>query len=307
MNIIIYPGTENLKSPNERMFRTPLFDYNFTFMKNTDISSLQETFKEKVNEIKSIIILLDDYGFFINHNIDFILSNKTIKFYIHENDIHYLYGRRLSIAKRYKNLRDKLIDNNHIFILAYYWYHYKKIYNINHNNVICFPRFVLNKNILYVNPNPNMKILLSGALSSAYPMRRYLKNLNNPNVEILCKSQVIRGDDYISYLNTYLCAFSCCSNNNTPYIVNKFFEIPAAGCLLLAYDEYVQNALKEIGFIDMVNYISCDKHNIVKKIEYICNEDNLEEINKIRLNGYQLVTHNHTIKNRYDLLEQIVN
>ena len=36
------------------------------------------------------------------------------------------------------------------------------------------------------------------------------------------------------------------SNNNTPYIVNKFFEIPAAGCLLLAYDEYVQDALKEL-------------------------------------------------------------
>jgi hypothetical protein len=44
MNIIIYPGTENLKSNNERMFGTPLFDYNFTFMKNTDISSLQESF-----------------------------------------------------------------------------------------------------------------------------------------------------------------------------------------------------------------------------------------------------------------------
>ena len=306
MNIIIYPGTENL-NVNERQFATPLFDYNFTFMKDNDISSLQETFQEKVNEIKSITILLDDYGFFINHNLDFILSNKTIKFYIHENDIHYLHGRRLNIAKRYKSLRDKLIDNNHIFILAYYWYHYKKIYNIDPNNVICFPKFVLNTNILYVNPNPKMKVLLSGALSSAYPMRRYLKDLNNPNVEILGKSQNIRGDDYISYLNTYLCAFSCCSNKNTPYIVNKFFEIPAAGCLLLAYDEYVQNALKEIGFIDMVNYISCDKRNIVKKIEYIFNEDNLEEINKIRLNGYQLITNNHTIKNRYDLLEQIVN
>ena len=95
-------------------------------------------------------------------------------------------------------------------------------------------------------------------------------------------------------------------NNNTPYIVNKFFEIPAAGCLLLAYDEYVQDALKEIGFIDMVNYISCDKQNIEEKIKYICNKDNLEEINKIRLNGFNLITNNHTIKNRYELLEKLV-
>ena len=43
MNIIIYPGTENL-NVNERQFATPLFDYNFTFMKDNDISSLQETY-----------------------------------------------------------------------------------------------------------------------------------------------------------------------------------------------------------------------------------------------------------------------
>lgn len=304
MNIIIYPGSEKL-NVNERMFATPFFHYNFTFMKDRDISSLEETFQEKVNEIKSIIILLDNYGTFIEKNLDFIFSNKTITFYIHENDIHYLPSKP-GAAKRYKSLRDKLTDNNHIFILAYYWYHYKKVFNINSKNIICFPKFVLTKNILQVNPTPKMKVLLSGAINLTYPMRQYLKNLNNPNVEILNGSQNIRGDDYIQYLNTYLCAFSCCSNNNTPYIVNKFFEIPAAGCLLLAYDEYVQDALKDIGFIDMVNYISCDKHNIVKKIEYICNEDNLEEMNKIRLNGYQLITNNHTIKNRYDLLEKLV-
>ncbi len=40
MNIIIYPGSEKL-NVNERMYATPLFDYNFTFMKDRDISSLQ--------------------------------------------------------------------------------------------------------------------------------------------------------------------------------------------------------------------------------------------------------------------------
>lgn len=304
MNIIIYPGSVEL-NVNEKMFSEPLFDYNFTFIKDNDISSLDEKFKEKVNDIKSIIILLDNYGTFIEKNLDFIIRNKTIKFYIHENDINYLPSKP-GAAKRYKSLRDKLIDNNHIFILAYYWYHYKKIFNIQTNNVICFPRFVLTKNILYLNSNPKMKVLLSGGKSSHYPMRRYLNNLNNPHVEVLDHSQNIRGDDYIKYLNTYLCAFSCCLHINTPYIVNKFFEIPAAGCLLLAYDEFVKDALTEIGFIDMVNYISCDKENIEERIGYICNKDNLDEINNIRLNGYNLVRTNHSIKNRYGLLEKLV-
>ena len=34
------------------------------------------------NKIKSIIILLDNYGIFVSNNIDFILNNKMIKFYI---------------------------------------------------------------------------------------------------------------------------------------------------------------------------------------------------------------------------------
>lgn len=35
-------------------------------------------------------------------------------------------------------------------------------------------------------------------------------------------------------------------DKNTPYIINKFFEIPASGSLLLAYDEWVKDGLKEI-------------------------------------------------------------
>ena len=304
MNIIIYPGSKEL-NVNERQIATPLFDYNFIFMTDQEISSLKEIFQDKVNEIKSIIILLDNYGKFIEKNIDFILNNKTIKFYIHENDIHYLTSKP-SAAQRYKKLRDKLKYNSHIFILAYYWYHYKKIYDINPNNVICFPKFVLTKNILEINFNAKMKVLLSGSISGVYPMRRYLRKLNHPDVELLDHSQNIRGDHYIKYLNSYICAFTCCSNINTPYIVNKFFEIPAAGCLLLAYDEHVKDAMKEIGFIDNVNYISCNKENLKYKIEYICNKKNLEKINIIRLNGFKLITSEHTIKNRYDLLLKIV-
>lgn len=304
MNIIIYPGSKEL-NVNERMFGTPLFNYNFIFIKETDCSSLEEQFSKNINKIKSIIILLDNYGTFIPGNIDFIIKNKHINFYMHECDIHYLPGRVKS-QKRYKMLRDKLKYNSHIFILAYYWYHYKKIYDINPNNVICFPKFVLTKNILEINYNAKMKVLLSGSISGVYPMRRYLRKLNHPDVELLDHSQNIRGDDYIKYLNSYICAFTCCSNINTPYIVNKFFEIPAAGCLLLAYDEHVKDAMKEIGFIDNVNYISCNKENLKYKIEYICNIRNLKKINTIRLNGFKLITSEHTIKNRYDLLQKIV-
>jgi hypothetical protein len=46
---------------------------------------------------------------------------------------------------------------------------------------------------------------------------------------------------------------------------------------LLAYDELVN-----LGFIDVVNYISCSLTNMQEKIAYILYPNNLEEINKIR-------------------------
>ena len=306
MKIIIYPGSNELNelNVNKKMFSKPLFNYNFIFIKDTNISSLEEMFKENINKIKSIIILIDDGGKFISNNISFILKNKNINFFIHENDIHY-NKKKPEMFERYKKLRDNLINNDHIFILSCYWYYYKKVYNINPNNLICFPKFVFTENILQVNDNPIMKVLLSGSMNGNYPMRRYLKNLNNPNVDILKHTSNIYGDDYIKYLSNYICAFTCCACVYTPYIINKFFEIPAAGCLLLAYDEYVKNELKELGFIDNVNYISCNQKNVNDKIEYICNSDNYEIINKIRINGFYFVKNNHTIENRYKLLEKI--
>jgi hypothetical protein len=72
------------------------------------------------------------------------------------------------------------------------------------------------------------------------------------------------------------------------------------------YDEHVKEYLKELGFQDGYNYISCNYNNIIEKINYICDINNIDEINKIRLNGYNLVLNNHTEKNRYNLINNLI-
>lgn len=303
MNILIYPACENMTTV-EKFCSNPPLNYNFTYVKDTDIQSLDITFGEKINDINSFVIFKDDYGKFIEQNITFILNNKHIMFFIQEVDIHYIRSKN-NAYNRYLLLRLNLIDNPHIFILASAWYLYKKLYSIHSRNLIAFPFSVSTERLLEPSSSPIMKVLLSGSTSGSYPMRRYLKKLQSPLVDVLTHDLNIRGDEYLKYLNKYVCAFVCCLNHTTPYIVNKFFEIPGVGCLLLAYDEFVKDGLKEIGFIDGVNYISCNKHNILDKIDYICNEANLTEINKIRINGYNLVKDNHTRQHRYELLEQL--
>ena len=307
MNIIIYPDPNKNLNVNEKNFiNVPsYFGNNYKCIKDTDIVSLKiftNQIKEKINVI---IILLDNYATFIYKNIYFIFNNKNIKFFILENDIHYLKSKP-DTYKRYNSFRSKIKENNHIYILAHYWYHYLKIFNINNSRVIKFPKFILKENIEnigLINDVPIRKILLSGSTTSHYPMRRYLKSLNHPKIEVLSHNDNIYGNDYLKYLKNFICAFCCCLNNHTPYIIKKFFEIPLSGCLLLAYDEFVKDELKEIGFIDGENYISCNKKNILNKINWICDYKNKKEVDRIRFNGNRLVINNHTEENRYNIIK----
>lgn len=307
VNIIIHPSPNKKLNVNEMCFSKPygFENTNSILIKDLDIPLISEWYKKFNKPIKSIVILIDKYGIFIENNIDFILGHKEITFYIHENDIHYVADKKPAYA-RYMLLRSQLEFNTHINILAYYWYHYKNVYKINPKNLICFPRFVFKENILSFNENPIKKILLSGAISKYYPQRRFLKNLNNPNVDVLSRNKGICGSDYNKYLNKYICGFACCSIKNTPYLVGKFFEIPAAGCLLLAFDEYIKEPMKELGFIDGENYISCNQANMVEKINYICDEKNINAINKIRKNGQRLIKERHSDKHRYELINTLI-
>lgn len=306
MNIVVYPDVDKELNPNERMFsKLPINDFpNLKFIDQSQITTLEKSMLN-FKDINSITILLDNYGTFIATNIDYILSHTHIKFFIHENDIHYLKSKNKSFS-RYMLLRDKLKTNPHINILAYYWYDYQRRYNINENNLVCFPKFIREIKYSEINSKPIPKVVLSGSCTSSYPMRKYLRSIEHPNLVKISHTDNIYGEEYYQFLHNHLAAFTCCLNKDTPYIINKFFEIPSLGCLLLAYDEHVRKFLDELGFIDNENYISCTKNNVIQKIEWICDPDNIDKVNKIRLAGYQLIKSRHTLKHRLMYLNQLV-
>jgi hypothetical protein len=307
-HIFIYPSKNKILNVNETQFITvpELINRNDCIcVDDLSVGKLYDLYSKYENNIKSIIILLDNYGKFIYSNLDFIKSHPEINFYIHENDIHKLESKPDAFM-RYFALRSILQSLNNVYILAYYWYHYSSLYSIQKDNLICFPRFIKEINATDMNMDIIPRVLLSGSISRNYPMRSYLANLGNPNVDILKRNAGIYGKDYLTYLKKYVCCFTCCSNSSTPYIINKFFEIPFTGSLLLAYDEFVKKPLKSLGFIDQENYISCDRENIKQKISWICDIQNREEVNRIRKNGYELVRQKHTDKIRFqDLLNLI--
>lgn len=151
------------------------------------------------------------------------------------------------------------------------------------------------------NDNPINKILVSGALNKdVYPMRDYLLSIKNKNIEYFkhpgYRSETENCKYYSSELNKYLCCFTDCAKD---YLLLKFFEIPATGTLLLCeVNDTMINVLNNLGFQDMHNCIFCNKDNIIDKINYILDINNRDIINKIRLNGYNLIREKHKVEDR---------
>lgn len=152
------------------------------------------------------------------------------------------------------------------------------------------------------NAQPIRKVLLSGSTSRhIYPLRhRLLRMSRHSPIEVIYSSQrqQLRGEDYIRELSKYWCCFTCCSNARTPYVVQKFFEIPYSGALLLAYDWHVREPLAALGFIHGVHYISCTPSTLEERVRYVLDPAHTAELDQIRLNGYRLVRDQHLMELR---------
>lgn len=263
-------------------------------------------FTNKYNELPTTIFFWN-VGTFIKNNLKEIINTKWTKC-IYMDDIH-------QNSSKVRQFRQLMIDKFE-FIFSTYAYTFVKFFpNTNMNKIIWFPHSVKNSFHVEFNDNPDPKILLTGCDDkNIYPFRHFIKSIKSKYpIEILKPlsyrsiSHNFFGHEYIKYLNKFLVSIACCSNNETPYIVAKFFEIPASGALLLAYDEFVKKPLEELGFVDGVNYISVNFENADEKIKFVLNPENRPNIDQIRKNGYDLVWSKHTLKNRIKVVDDVTN
>lgn len=204
------------------------------------------------------------------------------------DDIHHL--------KSVRNPRIKVFQKSYYILNTYaYAFNYYKFPNMNNN--IFFPHST--RHIVHFNYKPINKILISGTIvERVYPNRYYMSQLakTDKRLHILNPSDNVVGKKYFKTLGKYIACFVDDSRN---YILAKFFEIPASGSLLLAMNTNTKKILESLGFIDGTNYISCSKENIIEKIDYITNPNNINHINNIRLQGYNLIKSKHKWRKRY--------
>lgn len=217
-------------------------------------------------------------------------------------DVHHsdkLFGLSSKFYKTHfsKNTKNYILVRSDII--------FKKIYSVC--NYYCLP-FSVDSNIIpEFNNNLINKILMTGRVHHCvYPMRLRLRALSKKHpIELLehpgygnLKHDVV-GKSYLDYVNKYIASVSTCGSWEYNYVVAKYFEIPATGALLFAYMEPIHSVLVKYGFRDGENMISFNKNNVLDKIYYVIDPANRKEIDRIRLNGYNLIKKRHTHETRF--------
>jgi len=149
-------------------------------------------------------------------------------------------------------------------------------------------------------------VLFTGYISTLYPWRQeiyqilsqYYPTLTCPHggYSISSKVQMLKGEQYAKTINASWFVPTC--GNVSQEIVRKHFEIPGSKACLVTEES---SLLKSAGFVDMKNCIFADQDNILDKLNYLFK--NLDILDNIIKNGYDLVHAKHTLKQRDQIFQ----
>jgi len=219
-------------------------------------------------------------------------------------DIHHL---KLFYSLEYDFYKQHFSIGSRNYIVGRY--HVPLLKTFTDCNCYIIPYSIDQSYIPSFNQTPKKELLLIGCIyNEAYPIRYKIFKLRNtypisvldhPGYGILQHNCTDKS--YFNKINEYIASVSTCAAKQYNYVLAKYFEIPATGALLFAYVEPVIKDLTDYGFIDMVNMVSFNDDNFVQKLQYVLDENNREDIDKIRLNGYNLVLERHTHDIRFNI------
>lgn len=277
--------------------------------------NLVEYFQKKYNRIPQGILFLWCFTRDLYNKIRSQLPNTKIILWT--DDLHW-YSR-----EQYEN--NYFCFKNADIHLAHYNY-FKMFYNIDVNNLVrlhhsCGNNFYKND----VNLSSINKIYMYGSVDNVhYKLRTsFLNSMKSQYPDkIIYKSHpgydgdrhndsIITANELYKYTFCFTSGafpkFDITETSSTPYyLLGKIFEIPGSGVLLLCNDYNIKDELNELGFYDMINYVSIDDNNFNKTIEWLFNPTNKDKIIEIRNNGHKLIQEKHHIIKRIENINNIL-
>jgi len=151
-----------------------------------------------------------------------------------------------------------------------------------------------------LNKKPIMQCLMVGANDAkVYPLRHKIHRYGKKNKVINSINGGISKEKYPSVLHKYFCGIADTGHNEV--IQPKYFEIPAVGSLLLGRRT---NLVDDLGFIPYEHYVPFQGKDVFGKAnDIISNPTKYEDI---RIAGMEFVRKNHSIKNRMEIIFDLI-
>lgn len=228
-------------------------------------------------------------------------SSKIITY---TNDIHYY-------NEQSKNIK-YLTYSNSDYLIAYYnkfnrFYGLTKpVYHTTHNCCSIFKRDKINE-------NAKLKIFFYGKVDKNYGLRsEFLKNMKRCRARLVIRKHpgynhktqqkaLKETHKTANQMYKYFCTFTCGlfplfdikeTEEDSYYLIGKFFEIMGNGSLLLCNDHKVRAQLEELGFYRGQHYIHIDNHIFWEVLDYLYKPKNKDEILAIRKRAHSRVIEN---------------
>jgi hypothetical protein len=110
------------------------------------------------------------------------------------------------------------------------------------------------------------------------------------------------GAAYARRLQGCFAAFT--DSSKYQYVVAKYFEIPATGCLLVA-DDTVKSVLRRLGFIEHMHYVPVSKLNLEASLEWVLHPGNRPLLDMVRERAQRLVLDRHLTGNRAQQIDRV--
>lgn len=201
-------------------------------------------------------------------------------------------------------------------VLSTYAYAWARFYPqfAGAKRVVWVPHAASPEFLLPFNARAENSVLVSGATTGHYPLRRRVAALGaragfaiarHPHPGYHCGHDHARSRDvgrgYAEKINRHRAAFT--DGPVYGYVVAKFFEIPATGALLLA-DAALAGPLARLGFQAGVHYLPVSDENLEERVEYVLDARNHRELDDIRRRGQELVRARHKTSDRARLIDE---
>jgi hypothetical protein len=268
--------------------------------------SLRERMRERCGAPPDIVLFWESYHLVTSALLQ--LYNANFRVAIFCEDLHWFHAQMRSTKLLALTVAD--------VILASYAPVFKQFFpEAAAKRVVWVPHAASPEFMLPLDQSARNVIFLSGKINDYYPLRQRMKALSDdtefqivehPHPGYHCahdhETSDVVGAGYARRINATRAAFTDASKFN--YLLAKFFEIPAAGSLLLG-DAAVEKELSQLGFCQRVHYIPVSYATLERELRYILDGKNHAELDEVRRRGQQLVWSRHKTSDRAKLIDDV--